>query len=83
MPAMPEEPQFDPDSVVPLYRQAADYIEAKIRAGELRPGQKLPGERDLGIEWGIAYETARRAIRELKERGLVESALGKGTYVKR
>lgn len=81
MPAMPEEPRFDPGSVVPLYEQAADYVEAKIRSGELPRGSKLPGERDLAIEWGVAYETARRAVRELKDRGLVVSRVGKGTFI--
>jgi DNA-binding GntR family transcriptional regulator len=74
-------PEFNPDSVVPLYIQAADYVEAKIGAGELARGQRLPSERDLAIEWGIGYQTARRAVRELKERGLVVSRVGKGTYV--
>jgi DNA-binding GntR family transcriptional regulator len=74
-------PTFDPDSVVPLYIQAADYVAGKILRGELIPGQRLPSERDLGIEWGVGYLTARRAVRELKDRGLVESAVGKGTFV--
>jgi DNA-binding GntR family transcriptional regulator len=78
---MAEPPTFDPDSVVPLYIQAADYVAGLIERGELAPGQRLPAERDLGIEWGIAYQTARRAVRELRDRGLVVSRVGKGTYV--
>lgn len=80
---MPPEPRFDPHSVVPLYIQAADYLAEKITRGELAPGQKLPGERDLAIEWEVAYETVQRAMRELKSRGLVEARVGKGTFVKR
>jgi GntR family transcriptional regulator len=49
--------------------------------GELAPGQKLPAERDLADERGIAYQTVRRAMRELRERGLVVSRAGKGTFV--
>lgn len=74
-------PAFNPDSVVPLYVQAADYVAARIAGGELRPGQRLPAERDLAIEWGIGYQTARRAVQELKDRGLIVSRVGKGTYV--
>ena len=48
---------------------------------ELGKGQKLPAERDLADEWGIAYQTVRRAMRELRERGLVVSRVGKGTFV--
>lgn len=78
---MTEPPTFDPHSVVPLYVQAADYVARLIEAGELAPGQKLPAERDLATEWGVAYLTARRAVRELRERGLVVSRVGKGTFV--
>jgi GntR family transcriptional regulator len=78
----PGRPTFDPDSVTPLYEQAAEYVAGQIAAGELAPGQKLPAERDLADEWGIGYQTVRRAMRELRERGLVVSRVGKGTFVK-
>ncbi len=74
-------PQFNPDSVTPLYEQAATYVAARIERGELKPGQKLPAERDLAEEWGIGYQTVRRAMRELRERGLIVSRVGKGTFV--
>lgn len=38
-------------------------------------------ERDLADEWGVAYQTVRRAMRELRERGLIVSVVGKGTFV--
>jgi len=50
-------------------------------SGNLAPGQKLPAERDLADEWGIGYQTVRRAMRELRERGLVVSRVGKGTFI--
>ena len=37
--------------------------------------------RDLADEWGVAYQAVRRAMRELRERGLVVSRVGKGTFV--
>jgi GntR family transcriptional regulator len=76
-----ESPTFNPSSATPLYEQAADYMAARIAAGELARGQKLPAERDLADEWGIGYLTVRRAMRELRERGLVVSRVGKGTFV--
>ncbi len=78
---MAEPPIFDPDSPTPLYVQAADYIAARIAAGDLAPNMRLPSERDLADQWGIAYQTVRRAMRELRERGLVASVVGKGTFV--
>ena len=74
-------PTFDHASATPLYEQAADYVAAAVAAGELEPGQKLPAERDLADAWGIAYLTVRRAMQELRERGLVVSRVGKGTFV--
>ncbi len=80
---MSEVPEFDFDSPVPLYQQAADWIAARVAAGELQPGSRLRAERDLADEWGIAYQTVRRAMRELRERGLIVSVLGKGTFITR
>jgi DNA-binding GntR family transcriptional regulator len=74
-------PQLNPSSAVPLYEQAADHIAAAITSGELEHGQKLPAERDLAEAWGIAYLTVRRAMQELRDRGLVVSRVGKGTFV--
>jgi GntR family transcriptional regulator len=73
-------PPFDPSSVKPLYEQAADYVAGQIERGELKHGQKLPAERDLAEQWGIGYQTVRRTMRELRERGLVVSRVGKGTF---
>lgn len=78
---MASPPTFDPASATPLYSQVADYVAAQIEAGELRHGQKLPAERDLADEWQVAYQTVRRAMRELRERGLIVSVVGKGTFV--
>lgn len=78
---MEQAPQFDFGSPVPLYRQAADWIAERVAAGEIKPGSRLAAERDLAEQWGIAYQTVRRAMRELRERGLVVSVLGKGTFI--
>jgi GntR family transcriptional regulator len=58
-----------------------NYVAGQIERGELNAGQKQPAERDLADEWGIAHQTVRRAMRELRERGLVVSRVGKGTFV--
>jgi GntR family transcriptional regulator len=76
-------PAFDPASVQAayLYAAVADHIAARIAAGELAPGARLPGERDLAAEYQVAIGTVRRATEELRERGLVLTLPGKGTYV--
>jgi GntR family transcriptional regulator len=78
---MADPPVFEPQSLTPLYVQAADYIAARIASGDLRLGDQLPAERDLADQWGIAYQTVRRTMQELRERGLVASRVGKGTFV--
>lgn len=80
---MSEVPPFEPVLDVPayVYMQLADYIAARIEAGELRPGARLPAERDMAAEYGVAYLTVRRAARELRERGLIVSVVGRGTFV--
>jgi DNA-binding GntR family transcriptional regulator len=78
---MADPPVFNPDSVVPLYVQAADYVAGQIAAGKLAPGSRLPAERDLAEQWHVAYQTVRRTMQELRERGLVVSRVGKGTFV--
>lgn len=80
---MAEVPPFDPDEDVPeyVYVRVADHIAARIAAGELQPGQRLPAERDLATEYGVAYLTIRRAAQELRDRGLIITVMGRGTYV--
>ena len=74
-------PSLALSSHVPIYQQAADHIAASIARGDLRPGDKLPAERDLAEDWGIAIGTVRSAMANLRERGLIVSTLGKGTFV--
>ncbi|MEV8396290.1 winged helix-turn-helix domain-containing protein [Streptomyces sp. NPDC057596] len=64
-----------------VYMRVADAIEEEIRSGRLPVGARLPNERALATEYGVAAMTARRAIRELRERGLVTTLPSKGTYV--
>ncbi|GAB3462391.1 hypothetical protein GCM10027570_48740 [Streptomonospora sediminis] len=68
-------------SATPLYRQLADIIAAKIESGEMQPDTPIPSEVRLAEEYGIARLTARRAVRDLRERGFVVTVMGKGTFV--
>ncbi|WP_055599586.1 GntR family transcriptional regulator [Streptomyces aureus] len=72
---------LDPQSGRPLYMQLADVIAAKIDSGEYAPDRMIPTPARLADEFGIAVLTARRAMRELRERGLIVTVPGKGSYV--
>jgi DNA-binding GntR family transcriptional regulator len=64
-----------------VYMRVADQVEAEIRSGRLPKGARLPNERDMGSEYGVAPGTARRAVQELRDRGLVVTLPNKGTFV--
>jgi DNA-binding GntR family transcriptional regulator len=74
---------FDPGAAGPqsVYVAVADHIAARIAAGELALGARLPGERDLAAEYGVSVATAHRAVAELRGRGLVVTLAPKGTFV--
>jgi GntR family transcriptional repressor for pyruvate dehydrogenase complex len=64
-----------------LYKQVADRIEQLIVAESLRPGDKLPSERELAEQMGVSRTVVREAIRVLSVRGLLQVKSGCGTYV--
>lgn len=64
------------------YRSVADRVAADIAAGRLRPGDRLPPQRDFAYARGIAVSTASRVYAELARRGLVLGEVGRGTYVR-
>lgn len=53
-------------------RQIADELLARIAAGELKPGDKMPTVRELMAQTGASINTVGRALRELKDRGLTQ-----------
>lgn len=74
-------PDFSPEPTAYLYVAMAEHIAARIERGELPPGGRLPGERDLAAEYGVAVPTARRAVEVLRKQGLVVTVPVKGTFV--
>ena len=64
-------------------RQVAAALRAAIDSGELAEGDQLPSERQLAATHGVARNTAREAIRQLAEAGLVTAEHGRGVFVRR
>lgn len=64
-----------------LYVDVLGQIQDFIVRQQLRPGDKLPPERQLINEFGVSRTVVREAIRALEERGLVEVKHGSGVYV--
>ena len=61
------------------WRQLATILRDKITNGELTG--RMPSERTLTQEYGLAHGTVRKAIALLRHEGLVETVAGLGTYV--
>ncbi|MEV6636298.1 GntR family transcriptional regulator [Actinoplanes sp. NPDC051470] len=72
---------IDHDGPVPLYVQVADAVQTRIESGELLPNRPIPSENRLVQEYGVARGTARKSIQLLRERGLVTTVVGRGTFV--
>ena len=71
--------EYDPMS--PIWLQVVNRIKGSIVTGALGPGEKMPGGRDLAIQFSINPNTAARVYQELERAGLCETRRGMGTYV--
>lgn len=58
------------------------HLRKQITEGQLRPGQRLPSERDLGQTFGLARGTVAKAVYELRRMGVVDYIHGYGVVVR-
>ena len=72
---------IDHSSLLPLHEQVAAAIRRAIAEGEALPGERLPPARDLAAVLGVNANTVFRALRTLREEGLVEFRRGRGVSV--
>src|SRR6476619_4824745 len=70
-------PTFEPIRTRRAFEEICDRIRAQIAAGKLRPGDKLPPERELALQLGVGRNALREALRSLEIAGIVR--LQKGT----
>jgi DNA-binding transcriptional MocR family regulator len=66
----------------PRYLAIADIIAADIKTGRLATGDRLPPQRKLASRLEIDFTTVARGYAEARKRGLIESRVGQGTYVR-
>lgn len=74
--------QLNPDSTVPLYIQIKEFLRMQIETGAYGLGARLPSERELSHQYNVSRMTARQALQLLAQTGLVQSRVGKGTFVR-
>ena len=66
----------------PLFEQVMVQLAQLIRRGRLRPGDRLPPERELAEKFVVSRTSVREALRALESLGLIEIRAGEGTFVR-
>ncbi|MWV51021.1 GntR family transcriptional regulator [Rathayibacter sp. VKM Ac-2803] len=61
---------------VSAYESIVEQIERAVEAGDLKPGDRLPGERQLMADFSVSRATVREALRVLQATGILESRPG-------
>lgn len=75
--------KVDRSEDIALHDQVAAEIRRAIAAGEASPGQRLPPAKDLAAVLGVNSNTVLRALRILRDEGLLEFRRGRGVTVAR
>lgn len=73
--------KVDPSDPLNLHEQVAAEIRRAIADGQAKPGERLPPARDLAAELGVNTNTVLRALRVLRDEGLLEFRRGRGITV--
>lgn len=77
---MTTEEVIDRTSPVPYYQQLVDVLEKRLESGRIALGERLPSEKELGTEFGLARATVRQALQALEARGLVQRIANRGVF---
>ncbi len=73
--------KVDLDNPLPRYYQVYVSLEERIRAGELGPGDALPSERQLAVDYGVSRITIVKSLDMLVDDALIERQHGRGNFV--
>ena len=73
--------RIDRSTPMPLYFHVAERLRRLVSVQKMRPGDLLTTDERVQQEFGVSRSTARKAIDELVDEGLLERVTGKGTFV--
>ncbi len=79
---MPAVLTVDPRSGVPIYLQIIEQVKRSIALGVLQSGEQLPTVKQLAIDLTVNPNTVARAYRELEREQVIETAAGRGSFVR-
>src|SRR5579864_867406 len=71
----------DPHTGVPIYVQLIEQVKRSVALGVLAPGERLPTVKQLAMDLTINPNTVARAYRELERDGVIETSVGRGSFV--
>ncbi len=74
---------LEPMKKTRLYEGIIKQLLDLIKSGELKPGDKLPTERELAIQLNVSRTAIREALRTMEMMGFISSKVGAGTYIKK
>jgi len=69
------------DQHSPIYQQIIDEFKRAIARGELKPGDRIPSQRELASMVQVNPNTVQRAYREMEQMGMTETLRGQGTFI--
>ena len=66
-----------------IYEEIIEQIRVLVVKGDLKPGDRLPSERDLAVRLNVSRASVREALSALEMMGLLEIRSGEGTFIKK
>lgn len=79
---MPAVLTVDPRSGVPIYLQIIEQVKRSVALGVLGGGEQLPTVKQLALDLTVNPNTIARAYRELEREGVIETSVGRGSFVR-
>jgi GntR family transcriptional regulator len=79
---MPAVLTVDPRSGVPIYLQIVEQVKRSVALGVLGGGEQLPTVKQLALDLTVNPNTIARAYRELERGGVIETSVGRGSFVR-
>ena len=73
--------QLSQDPTEPIYSQLAEYLRNQIKAGVLKPGDKMIGENEIVELLKVSRTTVRSALNQLVKEGYIVRYRGKGSFI--
>jgi GntR family transcriptional regulator len=79
---MPAVLTVDPRSGVPIYMQIVEQVKRSVALGVLSAGEQLPTVKQLAVDLTVNPNTVARAYRELERDQIIDTAVGRGSFVR-